>query len=243
MKSTHVSWRVRRRLAALPARTRSIAGQCQNQQVLVGPGFHCLQFARSVSFACFSRILELPCASVCLPLPAHPTVVVSFQKTSLPPLQSPHQSFRYPLQKIIGRRGVAPLGSGGDWGALGSKGNQLQVIRHTETAHEALHTLHLALLRLHVSHVYDKDLRSTAESEYKYQAANERLGPFIYGDPWTKLLEKLIQVQTIYDEMRPVVEELSPSGRTAVAPKQGLGLTIDNASAKMPRHSKVLLGF
>ena len=73
-----------------------------------------------------STLLNLPCSRACTPLLAHLTVVGSFRKISLPPLQSPHQSFRYPLRKTIGRRGVAPRGSGGGWDALKSKGSQLQ---------------------------------------------------------------------------------------------------------------------
>ena len=51
---------------------------------------------------------------------------VSFRKTSRPPHQSPHQSFRYPLQRIIARRDVVRQGLGGGWDALESKDNQLQ---------------------------------------------------------------------------------------------------------------------
>ena len=52
--------------------------------------------------------------------------IVSFRKTSRPPHQSPHQSFRYPLQKIIARRDAVRQGLGGGWDALESKDNQLQ---------------------------------------------------------------------------------------------------------------------
>ena len=54
--------------------------------------------------------------------------IVSFRKTSQPPHQSPHQSFRYPLLKTTGRRDVVRQGSDGGWDALESKDNQLQLM-------------------------------------------------------------------------------------------------------------------
>ena len=45
---------------------------------------------------------------------------------------------------------------------------------------EALHTLHFALLRLHVSHVYDDVFRSNAASECERSAPTEKLRHCIY---------------------------------------------------------------
>lgn len=81
-----------------------------------------------VVFACVSTSLELACPSVYPPLLKHPVIDVSFRRTSLPPLQSLHQSFRYPQRKTTGRRVVAPRGSGGGRDALELKGSQLQSI-------------------------------------------------------------------------------------------------------------------
>ena len=75
-----------------------------------------------------STILQLLYSVLNPPLLKRLMAIVSSRKTSRPPHQSPHQSFRYPLLKIIARRDVVRQGLNGGWDALESKYNQLQLM-------------------------------------------------------------------------------------------------------------------